>query len=310
MCPLPLALALLALAACVRHIPEPGPGTVVPDTTVGRVTRACWVEFARGTFKHGDAVAHGALAEDVPSTQSGLLVVHAAGAWLIDAGAARETDLHRQAVHGLDRVFIDQAASGWELAASIPDALASGGMQVSALTGIIPTHAHFDHLGGAVDAPGVSVLLLPAEIEYARAAGFGVLPAEAKDVLPRAKAIDVSAGPFLSWPEHADLTGDGAVVVVPLPGHTPGSVGVRVRLPDGRSAFLVGDTVWVREGYEAREPKGLLATGFDAEPETNDVQIQRLWALHRSDPNLLILPAHDRRAWVSAFEQPGCVGPG
>ncbi len=28
---------------------------------------------------------------------------------------------------------------------------------------------------------------------------------------------------------------------------------------DGRRVFRVGDTVWVREGYEAREPKGWIA---------------------------------------------------
>jgi hypothetical protein len=39
-------------------------------------------------------------------------------------------------------------------------------------------------------------------------------------------------------------------------------VGVWFRHPAGHEVLLVGDAVWVREGYEAREPKSWLAGSF------------------------------------------------
>ena len=47
--------------------------------------------------------------------------------------------------------------------------------------------------------------------------------------------------------------------------------------------------------------------GFDADPEGTATQIARLWQLHQQSPEVVILPAHDRRAWVEAFGAPGCL---
>jgi hypothetical protein len=66
--------------------------------------------------------------------------------------------------------------------------------------------------------------------------------------------------------------------------------------------------VWVREGYERREPKAWITTSFDSDRAGTDLQIQRLWALHEADPSLVILPSHDRRVWFEAFGQTGCHG--
>jgi len=38
-------------------------------------------------------------------------------------------------------------------------------------------------------------------------------------------------GPYLGFPSSHDVYGDGSIVVVPAPGHTPGSVIVFVTLP-------------------------------------------------------------------------------
>ena len=38
-----------------------------------------------------------------------------------------------------------------------------------------------------------------------------------------------------------------------------------------------------------------------------EIQIQRLWQLHEADPELIILPAHDRRQWDVVFDGGDCV---
>jgi glyoxylase-like metal-dependent hydrolase (beta-lactamase superfamily II) len=271
----------------------------------------CWVEYARGTLGGGTVVAHGALRGHVDSTQSGVVLRSPKGTWLVDGGMSTgfATELHE--VHGFARFLLSKASKGWTRTATSAEALRAVGVDPATLAGVIPTHGHFDHLGGLLELPNVPVLLPQAEIDLAAAATRGeassVLPAEGRALIPRASALSFEPVPLRMWPESHDLFGDGSVVLVPMAGHTPGSVGVWIHLPDARNVLLVGDAVWVREGYEHREPKGWLASSFDADRADTDLQIARLSALHAAEPELAILPAHDRRAWVDTFGTPGCV---
>lgn len=304
-------MLLLLLAACAHHIPEPAVLPAAADPG-GASVRVCWVELLHGELPHGLAVAHGALKTNPPSTQSGLLLDHPDGAWLIDGGQALDAEAEKAGVRGLRRVFLNKAAAGWTRDAAPADAVRARGVDPAALAGLLPTHAHFDHLGGLLDLPGPPIWMPAAEIALAQATLDGappaVLPYDARGVVPRARVLTFDGPPLWSWPASHDLYGDGSVVLVPMPGHTPGSVGARVRAADGRVLFLVGDTVWVREGFEQREPKSWLAGTFDADGDATSAQIAQLWALHRDHPEVAILPAHDRRAWVDAFGAPGCIG--
>jgi len=58
--------------------------------------------------------------------------------------------------------------------------------------------------------------------------------------------------PYLGFPRSHDVHGDGSVVCVPAPGHTPGSIIVFVTPPRNVRYALVGDLVWQREGLTRR----------------------------------------------------------
>ncbi len=274
--------------------------------------RVCRVEMATGTLPGSVVVAHGALRGTVPSTQSGLLLIHPAGTWLVDGGMAADFEAHLREIPGLFGFLARSSAKDWVRVASPADALRAAGVEPDRLTGTIATHGHYDHLGGLLDLPDVPVWVPAEEIAEAEAGAAGepspILRTEARGLVARAKVIPFEGPAVGPWPRSWDLFGDGSAYVVPMPGHTPGSVGLLVRLGDGRRALLVGDTVWVREGYEAREPKGALASSFDSDHAANDVQIQHLWQLHRAEPDLVILPAHDRRQWELLFGERGCLG--
>jgi len=60
-------------------------------------------------------------------------------------------------------------------------------------------------------------------------------------------------GPYLGFPYSHDVYGDGSIVVVPAPGHTPGSVIIFVTLHSGMRYAFVGDLVWQLEGITLRE---------------------------------------------------------
>lgn len=45
---------------------------------------------------------------------------------------------------------------------------------------------------------------------------------------------DFNDGPYLGFERSCDFYGDGSMVIVPAPGHTPGSIVIFVTLPDGK----------------------------------------------------------------------------
>ena len=76
------------------------------------------------------------------------------------------------------------------------------------------------------------------EIEAARAPGAeaaGYIAAEWEQPVPP-DAID----------GERDLFGDGRIVLIPLPGHTPGSTGALVQLEKSGTFLLASDTVSLR----------------------------------------------------------------
>jgi glyoxylase-like metal-dependent hydrolase (beta-lactamase superfamily II) len=62
-------------------------------------------------------------------------------------------------------------------------------------------------------------------------------------------------GPYLGFPQSHDVYGDGSIVVVPAPGHTPGNVIIFVTLRNGTRYAFVGDLVWQLEGITLREER-------------------------------------------------------
>ncbi|HMM68759.1 MAG TPA: hypothetical protein PKC03_17640, partial [Dokdonella sp.] len=100
---------------------------------------------------------------------------------------------------------------------------------------------------------------------------------------------------YLGYAQSFDVWGDGSIVVVPAPGHTPGSVVIFVNLPTVRYAF-VGDVVWQSEGIERPAERPWISrhlVDFDASQVRE--QITRLAALHRKFPQIVMVPAHDAR---------------
>ncbi|MGH3320985.1 MAG: MBL fold metallo-hydrolase [Streptosporangiaceae bacterium] len=111
--------------------------------------------------------------------------------------------------------------------------------------------------------------------------------------------FDLNGPPVETFSASFDLFGDGTVVVVSLPGHTPGHVGVLVTLRSGRRCLLAGDAVWnsfqVRAALERAPLPGRLV---DVDREETYASVVRL---HRMSPDITVLPAHDKRAIDMVF---------
>jgi glyoxylase-like metal-dependent hydrolase (beta-lactamase superfamily II) len=127
----------------------------------------------------------------------------------------------------------------------------------------------------------------------------GWITAIARSVAARYEVYDFEGGPYLGFPRSHDVFGDGSVVVVPAPGHTPGSVIVFVALADGRRFAFVGDLAWQREGITEREERPwLMRRTADGDPAQVRDNLLRMTAVAEQFPQITLVPAHDVRGFA------------
>lgn len=174
--------------------------------------------------------------------------------------------------------------------ATLPDQLARWGLAPERVRRILVTHAHFDHVGGCVDFPRAEVVMSRAEAQSFQASA----PRFLQDSLAaRLRPVDLAAsGPFGIFRHGRDLFGDGSVVLLDTHGHTPGHMGVFVRLGSGRRVLLAGDTAWVREHYLGMVPRGW-PTSWLVDSGPNQEALSLLHHLSQVDPELMVVPSHD-----------------
>jgi N-acyl homoserine lactone hydrolase len=157
----------------------------------------------------------------------------------------------------------------------------------------IISHLHQDHIGGLAELRDADIMVSRQEWSTLSSP----LP-ELRGLMRR--HIDL---PGLRWrritPEPTDdpalapfrsahdLFGDGSLVLLPTPGHTPGSISLLVRRPDLPPLLLVGDLSYDAHLLEAGHVPGV----------GNRRRLREVTAmvnqLSRHYPGLAVLPAHD-----------------
>jgi len=119
------------------------------------------------------------------------------------------------------------------------NALAAIGVEPGDIDGVVCSHLHPDHCGCNAFFKKATFFIHARELEAARAPG-----AEAQGYLPadwdHPMRLDTIAA-------ERDIFGDGRIVLIPLPGHTPGTMGALVALDRSGLFFLASDTVSLRE---------------------------------------------------------------
>ncbi len=267
---------------------DPLPAAPVVDGVTFSVLRG-----ANMKSQHGFSVRGGSLTTPFISSLAAFLVEHPRGRLLIDAGVARAVDDHLQTISWLMR-----AVASLEVVQPTIDALAERGIEPADLRGIVLTHSHWDHVSGLADLRGVPVWITGDELAHARSEDDGgtlyrQLEADASLDLRDLEFEEVPYGPF---ERSHDVFGDSSVVVVPLAGHTPGSVGVFVTTSSKQRYFVIGDTSWTREGVTWPAEKPWLSRRMvDHDAQAVRQQLVFLHQLEAANPELIIVPAHDAR---------------
>ncbi|MGH8672802.1 MAG: N-acyl homoserine lactonase family protein [Burkholderiales bacterium] len=165
---------------------------------------------------------------------SSYLIVHPRGNVLFDTGI--HCDALADPVARLGRrvagLFAIRSAPGDDVVSQ----LAGLGVRPDDVQTVVNSHFHFDHCGCNMSFPRATFLVQRAELDVARAERNRYNPKDWDHPLDY-QPIDG---------EH-DVFGDGAVVLLPTPGHTPGHQSLWIRDGAGRQLVLTADASYTRE---------------------------------------------------------------
>lgn len=295
-------LVVLVVAACLGAgslawsfraeslaVAAAAPIAVPPVTPPAGMTLAV-LHTGKMFSKAGLAYRGGALGEERVFGMAAILVRHPQGTLLIDAGFGRNVDTHALSIPWLMR-----KTSRHEKETPAADQLRAAGLDTAQLRGIVLTHAHWDHVSGLEDFPGVPVLLPQAERDFIASGHIATELVESFGAL-NYQTYAFGDGPYLGFDSSHDVFKDGTVVIVPAPGHTPGSVITFVTPPGERRYAFVGDLVWQREGIELPAERPWLSRRLvDVDAARVRGWITHMHALAGQVPGLVVVPAHDRR---------------
>ncbi len=176
------------------------------------------------------------------------------------------------------------------------------GFKASDVKNVIISHLHWDHAGGMRDFPHAHFFIGRREWNFASGlSGLSLLKnAFVKEQFCGA-GLDIElieTDPrkhFKNFPASYDLFGDGSMVLVDMPGHSPGLMGLYVTMPSGRRFLFSADTFYFPEGLEQRIPKSALMQSLVSESPEAGASIDRVYELMNSEPELEIVGSRDYR---------------
>lgn len=209
------------------------------------------------------------------------VIEHPDGLFVVDAGASPSyNDPHSwqpdPRTGTVIRSFIKLAV---ENRATLPDRLAGAGLDIENVRALILTHQHVDHTGTVPSFPRADIWTTRAE--DLAAGRIGALHWRWRDDSTRIRHVDIE-GSRTGLGTAVTLTDDGALIAIHTPGHTPGSVTVRLRT-DQMDIWFTGDTSLTADGMDPSAP----TAGIHADMR----RVRGLQSRLRGAG--LILPSHD-----------------
>jgi glyoxylase-like metal-dependent hydrolase (beta-lactamase superfamily II) len=172
-------------------------------------------------------------------TNSCYLVRHDNDYMLWDAGFGTEL-LGRPQEHG--------KGSWIELKQALAAQLAALGLRPGQIGILGISHTHFDHIGQAADFPSAHLVVGREDWEAMRAQS----PDETSES-QRLKPWVSGGAPKELIDGDKDVFGDGSVVMIATPGHTPGHHSLLVRLKHSGAILLTGDLYYSAQQYAQDE---------------------------------------------------------
>jgi len=164
------------------------------------------------------------------------VIRHPKGALLWDAGLGDGIADQKDGV--------DMAAGHMWVDHKLPDQLKEIGLAPSDITYLSFSHTHFDHTGNANEFPDATWILNKAELAWAESKPGPFVNLDTFSVYKTAKKQMIDG--------DYDVFGDGSVMILKTPGHTPGHQSLQLRLKKSGVVILSGDLWHLRDNYKFR----------------------------------------------------------
>jgi N-acyl homoserine lactone hydrolase len=163
------------------------------------------------------------------------------------------------------------------------------GIRPADIRWVVMTHLHTDHAGGLHHFPDNDILVTRAELDFGSGLRGRLRGYVANEHWPTwfdPTVLELDPEPFGPFSESLRLTESGDVVLVPVPGHTPGQIAVLVEDGD-HTVFLGGDSSYTQELML----RGI-ADGVGADDEAERLTHERIRAYAAANPTVYLV-AHD-----------------
>lgn len=226
------------------------------------------------------------------------VIEHSDGLVLFDTGQDRSSVTDRDYFPGGPAGEVYDKLARFEIAAdqTLTAQLARLGHDIADVRIAILSHLHQDHIGGLRELPHAEILVSRqdwAEVDKPDAVFAGLLkqhidiPGLRWNHVTPAPVDDPAIAPFTA--AH-DVMGDGTLLLVPTPGHTPGSLSLLLRKPGIPPILLVGDLTYDVELLARERVPGV------GDPETLTSSTRQVNEFGARNPGLAVLAAHDPAA--------------
>ncbi len=285
----------------ISAYPEPDfkPSSINRDTDLMGNVRLGYFTTGYSELPKAFLYSGGSLNEKSKTIFSGMVVQHPKGIFLFEGGVNAETPF--QFDRNFD--FVEKRIFKYTAEDTAKQQLLASPVKPDEMDFVLLSHLHWDHAGVIADFPKTPIWVTRSEFEWAMAhgeehPGFFKEQYDRNDI--RWDFLEFEDMPFESFDRSFDLYADGSVVLVPLDGHTAGSVGMFITLKSGQRYFFIGDTSWSAEALEIpalRPPLIGFLANFDVEEVS--ASVAQLHRLSKRYPDLIIVPTHDANAFKS-----------
>lgn len=232
----------------------------------------------------------GSWSETYESGMAAALIRHPKATFLFDTGFGINVDEHIKTIPALMR-----ATTEYEKETSAARQLQAQGLSPDDIKMAIISHSHWDHISGLEDFPQAEAWIAKDEEAHIRTLPAGELVRRMSGKI-KWQTLEFTDGAYENFDRSLDFFKDGSVVLVPLPGHTPGSLGMFVNLRSGKRFLFTGDLTWCIEGEQIPAERPWMARKLvDKDEEGVRRSIVKVHKLMERYPDLTVVPAHDRR---------------
>ncbi len=154
---------------------------------------------------------------------------------------------------------------------------------------VLQSHLHLDHTGAIGRFANATHIVHRKEYEYAYTADWFAKGGYIRNDFDKPNL----KWDFLDIENHDlyDVMGDGSVLIVPTPGHSPGHCSFIVNLPQNGSIIITGDAVYTEDHWEDKALPGFLTSASDAARSVAKLRVIAKRA------NAFVITGHDPLTW-------------